>query len=684
MKNHRGEIATLLTLGLVLVGTVVTIATSLIANNQKNIASNPRAATTYSCCKVYETSSLCSGGKRIVNMGNTYSSTCAANNLVDCASVGGPTASGASICPAAGAGGGTGGATLPACEYNLSLAKVECGTNNYTSDGCKAGTYKCKGAPAVSPPPATIPFTCSTGSPQSGTSAETCSDICAPNNYVSGSQKVDGSTRNCCCSQGGGSSNAGETITPDRLCCRLYSCNQYGAPAGQRLVKVVGYTGTHNGTAGYTSCATTAYPNTQQCSTIPGAPTTNGADGFVSYQCDGGGTQPGGGVDPGLGSGGGGTQPGGANESCCLVYKQGLYASTYGCDSTQYAAKVVGFTGVKENGSVGYTSCATTGYEKYSGTYKVDSCANISGAESLASSGTGSICIGDPDTAPAPIDPGPIGSGTSGTGEEGQGCFSPYSNPANPTGAWTCKSPLECSTQNSSGFCQKKVANTNTCATATSLLHEYRCVNNIQVSNGNLDADKSCGIAFSNSTYDSSLSCGSSGVQVCCKRRKPIDLGSIVINPIAPVVPGVEDFDPVCRAFTCPAGTNGSFWGRTSRSGAYEYFPKATDCENPDTTGTLYELIKKDNSVCRPGLNLNLGDLDLSNLTIGSGGSGGSGGGLNGDPNAVFSFDSPLGGQCRTLLDSIDVSIIDSGQLDLNVNCNATPVLVDNKLLCCN
>jgi hypothetical protein len=43
MKNKKGEIATILTLGMILVGAVLTIATSFFANKTKNLASNPRA-----------------------------------------------------------------------------------------------------------------------------------------------------------------------------------------------------------------------------------------------------------------------------------------------------------------------------------------------------------------------------------------------------------------------------------------------------------------------------------------------------------------------------------------------------------------------------------------------------------------------------------------------------------------
>src|SRR3989344_5049848 len=51
MKNHKGEIATLLTLGLVLIGGLVTLATSFFVNRQNNLASNPRAGGPTGNCK---------------------------------------------------------------------------------------------------------------------------------------------------------------------------------------------------------------------------------------------------------------------------------------------------------------------------------------------------------------------------------------------------------------------------------------------------------------------------------------------------------------------------------------------------------------------------------------------------------------------------------------------------------
>lgn len=59
MKNHKGVIATFLTLGLVIVGTLITLGTSLFVSNKKtNLASNSRAATV-NC--IYDTVNLCRG-----------------------------------------------------------------------------------------------------------------------------------------------------------------------------------------------------------------------------------------------------------------------------------------------------------------------------------------------------------------------------------------------------------------------------------------------------------------------------------------------------------------------------------------------------------------------------------------------------------------------------------------------
>lgn len=72
MRNYRGEIATLLTLGLVLVGAVITLAFSFLTNQQKNLASAPKAAEN-NC--VYTTIKECQNAIKIgecppENLGN--------------------------------------------------------------------------------------------------------------------------------------------------------------------------------------------------------------------------------------------------------------------------------------------------------------------------------------------------------------------------------------------------------------------------------------------------------------------------------------------------------------------------------------------------------------------------------------------------------------------------------------
>src|SRR3989339_1189938 len=71
MKNHKGEIATLLTLGLVLVGTLITLGTSLLVNNKKNLASNPRAACSGPVPSPSKACCFCKKGKVTVYASST-------------------------------------------------------------------------------------------------------------------------------------------------------------------------------------------------------------------------------------------------------------------------------------------------------------------------------------------------------------------------------------------------------------------------------------------------------------------------------------------------------------------------------------------------------------------------------------------------------------------------------------
>jgi hypothetical protein len=517
MKNRRGEIATLLTLGLVLIGTAVTIATSFITNNQKNIASNPKADVA-NC--TFSSASSCSLAVKTGECPQT-TGVCAkcANNYYRC--------------PGTSDNSGSGSVTKTQMTCTGSSKLYWKGSDGkYYASATSTTGY------------ASITSVCGSASSCVGTASyEPCKDIDA--GYTGGYYANSGKfyednqckkqitigpgtfckNKNPSAAAPGGeepTTPGGQTqpegnspLTPDRLCCKLYNCGQYGAPAGQRQVKVVGFTGVReDGTTGYTSCATTGYTNVQQCSTVPGAPTSNGATGYVS--CDpGGGVDPGG-VDPGTGGGGQGggstTGPGGVGY-CCLVYKQGLYASQYGCGPTDFAAKVVGFTGVKENGTAGYTSCATTGYEKYSGTYKVGDCSSIAGAESLAAAGAGSACIADPDSPPyiEPEIPAGPDEGTLG------GPCKKVFEPLNFSFAYKCDGSLVCSSQSDSGICQNP-SRVDTCTPQNSKNdgNTYGCFSDLYS-----DPSKSCkNISGQPNVYTSAsgFTCKQS-YQVCCKKQ---------------------------------------------------------------------------------------------------------------------------------------------------------------------
>jgi len=80
MKNKKGEIATLLTLGLVVVGTLITLGTSLfVSNNKTNLASNSRAA----CTSKYQP---CTTVKSTYTIGGYWSSSGKFYKSADCSS----------------------------------------------------------------------------------------------------------------------------------------------------------------------------------------------------------------------------------------------------------------------------------------------------------------------------------------------------------------------------------------------------------------------------------------------------------------------------------------------------------------------------------------------------------------------------------------------------------------------
>jgi hypothetical protein len=121
MKNKKGEIATLLTLGLVIVGTIITLGTSLFVSNQKsNLASNSRAACASSQCtgsggKCYNTDPAKDyGGYKCCNVGGV------GKWLVSC--TGTPAPAGL----AAGTEGGDCRTTAPKCDGTLTCTGGKC------------------------------------------------------------------------------------------------------------------------------------------------------------------------------------------------------------------------------------------------------------------------------------------------------------------------------------------------------------------------------------------------------------------------------------------------------------------------------------------------------------------------------------------------------------------------------
>ncbi len=157
-NNRKGEIATLLTLGLVVVGAVITLATSILTNNQKSIASNPKAATV-NC--VYSTTNLCTG-----ECGSTCSSSQKCTN-------------GKYRCPGTSDDSSTG----PTSPSTNSPTPIKSPTPVAGSGGsCNSSTDKKSG----------------------DASKLTCENICGSYaNYEAGGKKqwVEGNTRYCCCGQ---------------------------------------------------------------------------------------------------------------------------------------------------------------------------------------------------------------------------------------------------------------------------------------------------------------------------------------------------------------------------------------------------------------------------------------------------------------------------------------------------
>jgi len=222
MKNKKGEIATLLTLGLVVVGTLITLGTSLfVSNNKTNLASNSRAT----CISKYQP---CTTVKSTYAIGGYWSSSGKFYKSADCSSevvegVGtyckaqNPVAAGI----AAGAENGVCRSAAPKCDGTLTCTGGVCvkpaaGPAAGAENGaCRSATPKCDGTltctggicvkPAASPAAGTQGGACRSAAPKcDGALVCNTSSICAAStsqgqtaNQITTST-VTGEGQSCC------------------------------------------------------------------------------------------------------------------------------------------------------------------------------------------------------------------------------------------------------------------------------------------------------------------------------------------------------------------------------------------------------------------------------------------------------------------------------------------------------
>ncbi len=207
--NKKGEVATLLTLGLVLVGGIVTFGLSLLSNNQKNLASNTKAAT---CAKgVSIGSGYYSCG---ANCGLTSSGKCLnyTHNSTDpnCS----PCGANAPVIPVAGDDEG-----LISCEFKSKLEcqndDTACPSNNCVTTGCKVPTAKCIGASSAGPAAGTLGGDCKTSTPK-----------------CTGTLVCDQTTNKC------KEPASIPAATGKGPCCIAYRPDMYGCQSGQSKVVV--------------------------------------------------------------------------------------------------------------------------------------------------------------------------------------------------------------------------------------------------------------------------------------------------------------------------------------------------------------------------------------------------------------------------------------------------------------
>lgn len=201
MKNKKGEVAALLTLGLVLVGSLITLGISYLTTNNK-ISSNPRAScsASYHACSI-DNPSYINGGYYISGSKYYKDSSCG-TEVVE--GVG-------NYCKNLNTDTGI------QCPYKSPTeANSACGPVGSTTDGCAQGTYKCKPNTGENP---TLICPNDESTMQSGPKNSQCSSICGAIGYYGNGhngtyQQTVGNNLYCCCNKSAANSGGGG----DRCC----------------------------------------------------------------------------------------------------------------------------------------------------------------------------------------------------------------------------------------------------------------------------------------------------------------------------------------------------------------------------------------------------------------------------------------------------------------------------------
>ncbi len=213
MKYKKGEVATLLTLGLVLVGGLVTLGLSLLSNNQKNIAMNPKAVCVGAVSACTPAAGFPTGnGKPFYVYGGKYYTGKDCSGLIP--AIGTYCKSTTPIVPPGGSG--------VKCKYPSPPTLAQC-PNGSTQVGCTSDTYQCKTG--------TVPGATTNACENKGASyhclpmisTNPAVDNCAPNTFVGMGLTLCGDVSQVCCK--GNAQQSGNNLINQPSSTSTFQCS---------------------------------------------------------------------------------------------------------------------------------------------------------------------------------------------------------------------------------------------------------------------------------------------------------------------------------------------------------------------------------------------------------------------------------------------------------------------------